>query len=144
MNIKSNIFNFNNIIRVILNIICLASLIYQTNMLLTDFMSGATVISIRVGPQNFDSLPGITICAEDAYIGFGKLLKNDPNYSNNCHDKMKELKNLNMTKAQNNDKIHEFYRHYIRHSIYQIISLDVRVIDRVADVMLHVTNYMNY
>ena len=111
-----NLMNFRVIVRLILNLICLAGLIYQTNILLTDFMSRATVVSIRVGPQIFDSLPGITICTED-FIGFGKLWQNYPDFRESYQNKTKELKKSNVKEAQKIDKIIEFYRHYIGNSI---------------------------
>ena len=45
-----------------LNLFCILGLIYQSSVLLNHYMSGKTVVSIRVGRLQMETLPAFTVC----------------------------------------------------------------------------------
>ena len=57
------------------HLICLIGFLYQTSLLMTDYLSGTTVVSIKLGRLQIDSLPAITICFNHFYSS-DKVFKN--------------------------------------------------------------------
>ena len=41
---------------------CFSGLLYQINDLIHEYMSGRTVVSIKIGRAQSDALPGISVC----------------------------------------------------------------------------------
>ena len=73
-----------NIIRyfktqLIIKIICSLFLIYQTVLILEQYMNFNSVINIKFTPNVINSLPAITICYNRIY-SFGKLVERYPEY----------------------------------------------------------------
>ena len=50
-----------------LNLFCLIGLIYQSYILLNEYISGKTVVSIRVGRLKTETLPALTVCFQVFY-----------------------------------------------------------------------------
>ena len=59
--------------------ICATILIYQTNLLLTVYFSGQTVVSLNVGRLQSETLPAFTLCLSDS-ISLKRLAKLKPEY----------------------------------------------------------------
>ena len=59
-----------------LGIVCLTGFLYQTFLLLEDFISGKTVVTLKIERLRNESLPAITLCFEN-FASFEKLAKND-------------------------------------------------------------------
>ena len=59
-----------------LGIVCLTGFLYQTFLLLDDYMSGKTVVTLNIERLRNESLPAITLCFEN-FASFEKLAQND-------------------------------------------------------------------
>src|SRR5689334_20319452 len=51
-------------LKLIFTMLSLTGLFYQTSLLIGDYLSGKTVVSVTVGMTQFDSLPAVTICTD--------------------------------------------------------------------------------
>ena len=58
-------------------ILCLSGLFYQTTMLFLEYFSGQTVVGIKIGRLQMETLPAITLCFDNNYM-YKKLLQIDP------------------------------------------------------------------
>ena len=58
-------------------IVCFSGLLYQTIMLLLDFLSGQTVVAIKLGRAQFEHLPAITLCSINHQM-YKRLAQIDP------------------------------------------------------------------
>ena len=56
---------------------CLSGLIYQTTMLFLEYSSGQTVVCIKIGRPQMETLPAITLCFENNFM-YKKLAQIDP------------------------------------------------------------------
>src|SRR5689334_13686772 len=93
-----------SILKYIIVIISLTGLLYQSSLLLHDYLSGKTVVAVRVEMIQFDYLPAITICT-DKLLSMKKAKQIDHNLwqeYNDLADKYQKLgetdKNDNKTK----------------------------------------------
>ena len=57
--------------------ICLFGLLYQTFLLIDEYLSGKTVINVIVGRLRNETPPAFTLCLPK-YLSFEKAAKNDP------------------------------------------------------------------
>ena len=53
---------YRNIFRVLSTILCTTGLLYQSCQLLSQYMSGKSVVNIEVKREMYSHLPAITIC----------------------------------------------------------------------------------
>ena len=56
---------------------CLTGLFYQTTMLFLEYLSGQTVVTIKIGNPPMEKLPAITLCSINYFI-HKKLAQIDP------------------------------------------------------------------
>ena len=84
----------------IIAIICLPGLLYQTSLVLIDYLRGQTVVAIKVGKAKMETLPTISFCFENVLL-YQKLAKYDSelqivynNYTSSL-DYYSQLKNIN-------------------------------------------------
>ena len=127
MNWLQGKFTARNLTKVIMNLVCLGGLLYQTQLLFTDFMNGSTVVSIRVGVQKYETLPSLTVCT-DKFVSLSKALANDQNFRGDYQAKSQQLrKNFNKTGDQVKEELDQFLEKYydIQEIFNQIVAYDV-------------------
>src|ERR1700761_2597394 len=108
---------------IVLVIICLTGFIYQMKILVDDYLSGSTVVTLTVGP-NDDTLPGLTFCTFDYYM-FEKLQRNSA-FAKSFSDYRKELSKLNVPRNLITDKLNNFIKSYVENlNIFNESALDI-------------------
>ena len=82
---------------IITSILCGFGLIYQSSQLITEFMTGKTLVQITIGRVFNETLPAITVCVP-YFISLERLAEIDPNINN----QFKEFKQLFLKLQDNN------------------------------------------
>ena len=94
-------------IKTVLILISLTGFLYQTSILIKDYFSGSTVVSIKVGMIQDDWLPAVTICTDKIFPN--DLTKNfDENLWNEYDNFIRSLSNIG-NNSTNMKKIEEDY-----------------------------------
>ena len=62
-----------------LGIVCLTGFLYQTFLLLEDYMSGKTVVTLNIERLRNESLPAFTLCIEN-FASFEKITQNSQEF----------------------------------------------------------------
>ena len=106
------------IFRVLSTILCITGLLYQSCQLLSQYMSGKSVVNIEVKREMYSHLPAITICYPEMVS-----MESGANYSDlylHYYEKYKEL--IEITKR--NSTIYDIYsyKENINKIYYQFIN----------------------
>ena len=99
MNYPGHKFSLKNLIKLTLTSLCFSGLIYQLQILLNDFKSGNTVVSIRVGRQDYESLPALTLCTSDVF-SYYRLVNNDSFFREKVNIYFNKIKELGIKSTQ--------------------------------------------
>ena len=91
--------------RTLLVIVCSVGLIYQTSQLIGQYMSGNTVIQMRIESLGEQNLPAFTVCF-DQFISFWKLSKVDPEIGKLFQDYLHVIEGDQANKSKILYKIH--------------------------------------
>src|ERR1700712_1279769 len=113
--------NWKICFKIILNIICLIGLIYQTYEILSEYLKGITVISMDLTRLEGEPIPAVTLCTQ-RWLSMDKLAAHHKyssryqkyekmyfNYWNTLDKTKKGLKGLAPNDTQLNNKISDFY-----------------------------------
>ena len=121
----------------LITVICLLCLLYQTYLLIKQYLEYNTVINIKFMPNIINSLPAITICYNKVY-SFEKLVKRYPEYISNYENYINFTKELNKNYEENqgrnisskNDEYNRIYQDIIsNNSLGDLINLVDQNID---------------
>ena len=72
MNLKNNQF-INYALKFTFTFVWLPGLIYQVSLLMNEYLSGKTVVSLNIEFLRIDSLPAFTICTSN-FLSFMKVI----------------------------------------------------------------------
>ena len=116
-----NIFKFISF-KLLITVICLLCLLYQTYLLIWQYLDYNTVINIKFTTNVINSLPAITICYNRLY-SFEKLVKRYPeheddfesyiNFTNNFNEKYNINENISKTIQNKIDSFQKLYQDII-------------------------------
>ena len=91
-------------------IICLAAFIYQSKILIDEYISGGTLVTLTVGPQD-DTIPGLTLCTFDYYMYY--FLRRDPHFQEVFSPYLNKLRKGNLSNHVFSYKLGEFIHQYV-------------------------------
>ena len=95
-------FNKNKLIDFLIKIICIGGLIFQTKELLSDYLSGKTVISLELKNLDEEPIPAITICLRYGF-SMHQVCKEDI-FQILCNDYMENLRKYEILQKFQNTK----------------------------------------
>ena len=108
--------------KLLITVICLLCLLYQTYLLIWQYLDYNTVINIKFTTNVINSLPAITICYNRLY-SFEKLVKRYPeheddfesyiNFTNNFNEKYNINENISKTIQNKIDSFQKLYQDII-------------------------------
>ena len=78
-----------NYLSYLFKIICMSGFIYQTKLLVNEYFSGNTIVSVKIGREKLEHLPAITIC-----IPFSVSLEKAAGYNSDNEKSFEEYKGL--------------------------------------------------
>ena len=92
---------------------CASGLIYQVHILIAQYMSGNTIVNIKVGRIYNDTLPGFTICFP-RFLSMERVVKIDDKYRGIVNEYLKLMDNYNTTNlARATHLYYEVYNDFI-------------------------------
>ena len=115
-------FNKKNLINFIINLFCIGGLLFQSKELLSDYLSGKTVINMELKHLDEEPIPALTLCLRDEF-SMHQVCKEDI-FLGHCENYMKNLEKYseivekyqntrNVSMKKNIRKIEdEFYKIY--------------------------------
>ena len=117
-------------VKLLITLFCLSCLMYQTYILIEQYLKFKSIINIRFTPNNFDILPAITICYNEVisfekmaqrYIGYQDIYRNYTNFIKYYSDKKSSMGDETLISQGNN-----FYWHQYMEILeeYQLQNLD--------------------
>ena len=118
--------NLKIIIKYSITAIFIICFIYQTTELMSEYMSGRTVINIKYGRESNESIPGITICYP-CYLSMEGAIQLNPKLGSVFRD-YKTLNNDNVSlKNSQADKLNKLYLEIYEnitnsHSIFDLMD----------------------
>ena len=118
----------NFIIKLTLTLLCFTGLVYQTNILLTDYFSGNTVVTLDVKRLISETLPAFTICSSN-FWSIKKLAEFRPDLAwiyheyNDYQDRIKKKMYSNQTELdQMKKKVNWLYKHINENINYEELT----------------------
>ena len=134
--------NFKKLLNFIFTLSCVFGLIYQTMILLTDYFSGNTVVTLDVKRLVFETLPAFTICSSN-FWSIKKLTELRPDLAWIYHeyldyqDKIKNKKYSNQTELdQMKKKVNWLYKHINEKVNYEGLT-GYQILSNVTNELVH-------
>ena len=109
--------------RTLLILINLIGFLYQTKVLLDDYLRGETQVTIIIGPQD-DIIPGLSFCTFD-YYRFTALYKSQ-NYHRTASEYSFNMSKYNLSQEVWEEKFLEFTKNYVENlNVSEKFALDI-------------------
>ena len=104
MDIVKSFLSYSSLCKILSSLFCLSFLLYQLSQLLSEYMSGKTVVNIEVKREVYENLPAITLCLP-LIVLLEKFVNSNPEHKQDYHNynQMLNIENIeNITKLSRN------------------------------------------
>ena len=102
MELKSHL-NYKNGVRAAMTIFCLGGLLLQTSLLLEDYMSGRTIVSIRFKRLHIEPIPAFTVCYP-CFMSMERAVEHYPEYEELFKEPQELIANKSIDDSLYNDE----------------------------------------
>src|ERR1700761_614445 len=96
--------NFRLIFRILSSLLCTSGLLLQSCQLLSEYLSGKTVVNIEVRRESRANLPAITVC----FPGIASM-ERAANYSQEYHGDFQRYKDI-LELIKRNESLYDIYK----------------------------------